>query len=103
MVDKGFKVDDLLPPGVVLHMPPFRIPGKAQMSAKDVEATRHVASSRVHIERVIRRIKEFHLLDRPFPINMLDIADAIFTTCSLLSNFRRPLINNGKEVDTDTA
>ncbi|XP_065308120.2 uncharacterized protein [Dermacentor albipictus] len=102
MVDKGFKVDDLLPRGVVLHMPPFRIPGEAQMSAKDVEATKHVASARVHIERVIRRIKEFHLLDRPLPINMLDIADAIFTTCAFLSNFRRPLINNGKEVETDT-
>ncbi|XP_049523027.1 uncharacterized protein LOC125945300 [Dermacentor silvarum] len=102
MVDKEFNVDDLLPRGFVLHTPPFRIPGEAQMSAKDVEATKHVASARVHIERVIRRIKEFHLLDRPLPINMLDIADAIFTKCALLSNFRRPLINNVREVETDT-
>ncbi|XP_064454854.1 uncharacterized protein LOC135366128 [Ornithodoros turicata] len=97
--DKGFKVDDLLPPGVTLHMPPFRIAGEAQMSAKDVEATKHVASARVHIERVIRRIKEFHILDRPFPINMLDLADAVFTTCALLSNFRLPLISNRQDTE----
>lgn len=97
MVDKGFKVDDLLPQGVSLHIPPFRVPGEAQMSARDVEATQNVASARVHIERVIRRIKEFHIFDKPYPINMLDLADAVFTTCALLSNFRGPLINNERE------
>ncbi|XP_037504984.2 uncharacterized protein LOC119381035 [Rhipicephalus sanguineus] len=97
MVDKGFKVEDLLPHGVSLYMPPFRIAGKAQMSAKDVEETRHIAIARVHIERVIRRINEFHILDKPFPINMLNLADAVFTTCAYLSNFRGPLINNEKE------
>ncbi|KAH7949164.1 hypothetical protein HPB49_005716 [Dermacentor silvarum] len=30
MVDKVFKVEDLLPRDVVLHMPPFRIPGEAK-------------------------------------------------------------------------
>lgn len=72
------------------------------MSAKDVGATKHVASARVHIERVIRRIKEFHIMDKPIPINMLDIANAIFTTYALLSNFRRPLINDDKNVEADT-
>ncbi|CAN7943841.1 unnamed protein product [Ixodes hexagonus] len=97
MVDKGFKIDDLLPPGVSRYMPPFRVAGEAQMSKKDVEETKHVASARVHIERVIRRIKEYHILDRPFPINMIDLADAIFTTCAFLSNFRGPLINCEKD------
>lgn len=101
MVDKGFKVEDLLPRGVSLHIPPFRITGEAQMSGKDVEETRHIAIARVHIERVIRRIKEFHILDKPFPINMLDLADAIFTTCAYLSNFRGPLINKDKETIED--
>lgn len=101
MVDKGFKVEDLLPRGVSLHIPPFRITGEAQMSGKDVEETRHIAIARVHIERVIRRIKEFHILDKPFPINMLDLADAVFTTCAYLSNFRGPLINKDKETIED--
>ncbi|KAL1475661.1 hypothetical protein MTO96_037126 [Rhipicephalus appendiculatus] len=94
MVDKGFKIDDLLPLGVSRYMPPFRIPGVAQMSRADVNQTKRVASARVHIERVIRRIKEFHILDRAFPINMLDLADAVFATCAFLSNFRTALIRH---------
>ncbi|XP_077523140.1 uncharacterized protein LOC144133976 [Amblyomma americanum] len=97
MADKGFKVTDLLPPHVDLYMSPFRIPGKRQMSANDVRGTKQVASARVHIERVIRRIKEYHILDKPFPINMLDIADQIFATCARLSNFRRPLLNTKRD------
>ncbi|XP_037526103.2 uncharacterized protein LOC119403231 [Rhipicephalus sanguineus] len=92
MVDKGFKIEDLLPLGVSRHMPPFRIAGEPQMSQQDVEETKRVASARVHIERVIRRIKEFHILDRPFPINMIDLADAVFKTCAYLCNFRGALI-----------
>lgn len=52
MVDKGFKVDDLLPRGVNLYMPPFRVPGEVQMSVKDVEETKHVASARVATKHV---------------------------------------------------
>ncbi|XP_037521336.1 uncharacterized protein LOC119398571 [Rhipicephalus sanguineus] len=92
MVDKGFKIEDLLPLGVSRPMPPFRIAGEPQMSRKDVEETRSVASARVHIERVVRRIKEFHILDRPFPINMIDLADAVFKTRAYLCNFRGALI-----------
>lgn len=84
MVDKGFKVDDLLSLGVSCYMPPFRIAGEAQMSKKDVEETKSVASARVHIERVIRRIKEYHIHDRPFPTNMTDLADAVFTNLCIL-------------------
>ncbi|KAH9369471.1 hypothetical protein HPB48_014349 [Haemaphysalis longicornis] len=62
LVDKGFKIDDLLPQGVSVHMLPFRIPDEAQMDRKDIEQTKRVASARVHIERGIRRIKKFHIL-----------------------------------------
>ncbi|KAH9361583.1 hypothetical protein HPB48_001460 [Haemaphysalis longicornis] len=57
MVDKGFKVDDLLPQGVAIHIPPFRVPCEAQMSARDVEATQNVASARVTMERVYSQNK----------------------------------------------
>lgn len=104
MMDKGFKIDDLLPLGVSRYMPPFRVAGVAQMSTTDVNETKRVASARVHIERVIRRIKEFHILDRAFPINMLDLANAVFATCAFLSNFRTGLIRherNNAESDSE--
>lgn len=92
MMDKGFTIFDLLPPGVKAYMPPVRCTRDGQMSAADVKKTRKIASARVHIERVIRRIKEFHILDNPYPLTMLDIVDAVFQTCAYLSNFKPPLI-----------
>lgn len=90
MVDKGFRLDAVLPPTVTVHMPPFK--KGAQLSCAQVIKTRKIASARIHVERVIRRIKEFHFMDRPIPINMLDIADAIFRSCALLCNFQQPII-----------
>ncbi|XP_040360557.1 uncharacterized protein LOC121048374 [Ixodes scapularis] len=95
MMDKGFKVFDLLPPGVRAYMPPFNKPSKGQMSKEDVNSTRKIASARVHIERVIRRIKEFHILDSGYPVNMTDIGDAVLQTCAFLCNFKHPLIAEG--------
>lgn len=92
MVDKGFKFNDL-PLGVQVHIPPFRKTNEPQMSENDVAHTRHVARARVVIERVIRRVKQFHLLYRPFPISMVDFAEPVFQVCCFLSNFRMPLVN----------
>ncbi|CAN7985554.1 unnamed protein product, partial [Ixodes hexagonus] len=93
MVDKGFRLNDL-PPGVQVHIPAFRKPQEPQMSEEDVAHTRQVASARVIVERVIGRVKQFHIFDRPFPITMIDIADQIFQVCCFLSNFREPLTND---------
>ncbi|XP_042149189.1 uncharacterized protein LOC121837601 [Ixodes scapularis] len=92
MMDKGFKVFDLLPAGVKAYMPSFNKPSEGQMSKMNVTKTRKIASARVHIERVIRRIKEYHILDDGYPVNMADIGDAVFQSCAFLSNFKHPLI-----------
>ncbi|XP_064479915.1 uncharacterized protein LOC135393398 [Ornithodoros turicata] len=91
MVDKGFKIDDIIPAGVTVHIPPFKGANMCQMSKKNIENTRKIASARVNIERVIRRIKEFHILDNGYKVNMADVADSVVETCGYLSNFRHPL------------
>lgn len=92
MVDKGFILHDL-PPGVRVHIPCFRKPGEPQMGEHEVAHTQVVAGARVIVERVIGRVKQFHILDRPFPITMIDIAEQVFQVCCYLSNFRGPLYN----------
>ncbi|XP_040071266.3 uncharacterized protein LOC120843875 [Ixodes scapularis] len=90
MVDKGFKLNNI-PAGVQMHIPAFRKPQEPQMPEEDVAHSRRVASARVIVERVIGRVKQFHILDRPFPITMIGIANQVFQVCCFLSNFREPL------------
>lgn len=75
MVDKGFRLEGVLPP--------FKM--ENQFSANNVIATRKIAGARIPVERVVRRFIEFYFIFiEPLPINMLDIADSIFRTCAFL-------------------
>lgn len=63
MTDKGFDIEDLLRnKQVSLNLPPF-LQSQTQFSAQDVLQTKTIAKVRIHVERAIRRIKEFHLFD----------------------------------------
>ena len=50
MADKGFTIEDLLPLGVTLNIPPF-LGSNSQMTAEDVIKTQEIASIRVHVEQ----------------------------------------------------
>ena len=52
MADKGFTIQDLLPLGVSLNIPPF-LGTSSQMPAEDVIKTQEIASLRIHVERTI--------------------------------------------------
>ena len=70
MAEKGFTIEDILPLGVSLNIPPFL--GMAdQMSAEDVIATQKIASLRIHIERAINKIKNFQIFDGVVPLSQL--------------------------------
>ena len=66
MADKGFQIQDILPLGVGLNIPPF-LGGNSQMSAEDVVRTQQIASLRIHVERAINKIKNFHIWDGVIP------------------------------------
>nr|XP_055049623.1 uncharacterized protein LOC129435205 [Misgurnus anguillicaudatus] len=81
MVDKGFLVEGLVPGPV--HRPAF-LSKMAQMS---------IARLRVHIERLIRRVKENKLFDTTIPLSIAGSINQIFTVACLLSNYQnRPLV-----------
>ena len=63
MADKGFDIEDLLrSKQVSLNLPPF-LQSHTQFSAQDVLQAKAIAKVRIHVERAIRRIKEFQLFD----------------------------------------
>ncbi|XP_068697056.1 uncharacterized protein [Montipora foliosa] len=56
VADKGFTINDLLPLGVSLNIPPFL--GQAhKMSSKDVVKKQVIAALRIHVERALDKIK----------------------------------------------
>ena len=65
MADGGFDIqDDLTPLGVKLNIPPF-LRGKSQLDSNEMIETRRIASARIHVERAMERIKNFHIFDKP--------------------------------------
>ena len=78
MADRGFDIEeDLILRGVHLNIPPF-LRGKQQFSQEELITTRWIASLRIHVERAMEQIKNFHIFDRSLPVTLTDIADRLF-------------------------
>ena len=91
MADKGFTIEEDLPPATYLNIPPF-LRDHASLTLEEEVATRQIASVRVHVERAIRRIKTFRILKTIFPISMSADLNKIWIICAYLTNFLPPLI-----------
>ena len=95
MADKGFDIEDLLRGrGACLNLPPF-LQDRRQFSETEVLNTKTIAKLRIHVERAIRRIKEYHFFDSDVPLSMLGSVNQIYTIICLLTNLQGPLILNG--------
>ena len=91
MADRGFNIqDDLTPLGVRLNIPPF-LKGKSQLEENELIETRRIASLRIHVERAMERIKNYHIFDRTLPASLNNIAEQMFFVCAVLTNFWPPL------------
>ena len=91
MADKGFVIQDLLTPlGFSIVMPSF-LSYKQQFSKGELLRSKTIHNLRVHVERAIRRVKEFHFFDRVFPLTMAGSINLIWTVSCLITNFQGPL------------
>lgn len=95
LADKGFpgitSTIDENGRGILLVMPPFlRNP---EFSEEEVEETYKVASLRIHIERIMQRIRIYDILNK-FSISMFPHADDIVFMCCILANLQPPIIKN---------
>lgn len=63
LADRGFKhVHNMLLQKNCILIRPASVGVNDQSTAKDVKESRQIASIRIHIERIIRRVREFHIL-----------------------------------------
>ena len=91
MVDKGFLIEDLLKAkGASLVIPPF-LSKKSQLEKEEVATTQVIARLRIHVERAIRRIKEYQIFSGVVLLAVAGTITQIWTVCSLLTNFQGPL------------
>ncbi len=87
MADKGFVIQDFFTPkGAKLIIPPF-LREKGQFSRREVKETQEIARLTIHIERAIRRCKEYHIFDSVVPLTLTGSINQVWTVCCLLTNF----------------
>ena len=92
MADRGFDIADILPTNVTLNIPPF-LGTRQQLTADETDETARIAAVRIHVERAIGRIKNYHILDGNCALSLTPVMDQIFTVCSYLTNFLPPLVS----------
>nr|XP_058945630.1 uncharacterized protein LOC131773704 [Pocillopora verrucosa] len=93
MADKGFTIEDLLKPiGCGVAMPAF-LSSKGQFSKKELSTSKQIHNLRVHVERAIRRVKEFHYFDKVIPLTVAGSINQIWTVACLITNFQGPLLH----------
>lgn len=90
MVDKGFLVEDCVPCKV--HIATF-LSKKAQLSGPEVRKTQSIARLRVHVERLIRRVKEHKIFSTVIPLSLTGSINQMYTVACLLVNYQNgPLV-----------
>ena len=93
MADKGFDIqDDFAAKGVTVNIPSF-LKGKTQFSREEMAHNKKIASLRIHVERCIERMKNWHIFDSRIPLTLAPIASDMFIIIGALTNFLPPLID----------
>ena len=92
MADKGFSnKDDFLMEGAQLITPEILRKDTQFTVAKNV-VNAEISNARIHVERVIGRMKDFKILQGPIPLAFADIVDHIFVVCGCMINLMGILV-----------
>ena len=93
MADKGFNIQDLLALREVRLVAPPML-RKDNVCATTSTATRRVAAIRVHVERMIRKLKGFTILKGDLPLTMKPYVSSLVTVCAALVNLQPKIIQS---------
>ncbi|XP_062601105.1 uncharacterized protein LOC134262791 [Saccostrea cucullata] len=92
MVDRGFNVRDiLLQKGADIVIPPF-LGNRTNLSPQEEAQTRVIAKLRIHVERVIERIKKYKICKKIVPLNTLSTFSQTVFIVACLVNFQKPIV-----------
>lgn len=83
--------DDFAAKRMTVNVPSF-LKGKTQFSQEEME-TKQIASLRIHVERFIERMKNWHIFDSRIPITLAPVASDMFVIKGAVTNILSPLID----------
>lgn len=95
MADRGFKqIETILNQKKCLLIRPPTVSSSVKSSKAEVLETKRIASLRIHIERVVRRLREYEMLKPHACVNhnLLPHMDSLVMIASALINLQTPII-----------
>lgn len=96
LADRGFLIkDDLNQRGAILKIPSFT-KGKKQLSANEVDESRLLSRVRIHVERVIGRLKTYRILQTSIPMSQVDLLDDFMIVISACVNLNKSVVCKSK-------
>ena len=84
--------EELATRGAVLRIPAFTR-GKKQRTAKGIDIFRQIAHVRIHVERVIARLKQFKISNTTIPIPQVGFTDNIMVSIAGIINLNASVVN----------
>ena len=63
------------------------------MTVKDTDTSRQIAHDRIHVERVIGRLKKPKILNTTIPIAQVDLTDNIMVTIAGIIKLNASVVN----------
>ena len=64
------------------------------MPPGDVVETQEIARLRIHVERVMNKIKNFHIWGSVLPLNLFGIVNQMWSVCAFLCIIQDPIISS---------
>lgn len=103
MVDKGFSIEEECALAHIQLIIPPKLGKNKQFSSSDAIFTKEVASARVHVERVIQRIKLFQIMKSKIKLHIAPYMDEICKVICGIVNCSESIIDDDGYPNTQSA
>lgn len=92
LADRGFPlVEEFRSKGATLHVPSFT-KGRKQIPKQEIIYSAKVSNVRIHVERAIRQLKRYHILNNPIHITFCPYLECIVKISAALNNMCDPIV-----------
>ena len=97
MADRGFTGRESLARHKIRLVTPHFLNDKGQMDIQNLVESVSIARVRIHVERLMGRLKQWQILSRKVPITFWKHINHIFQLCVMLFLFWPPLVDSSAE------